>query len=468
MSLDRSGEELGVERQERACRDLAERNGWSVTEVYKDNDVSATSGVTRPDFERLLTDRPARVVTWATDRFVRLMDDLQRVIKTGMTVHAVTAGPLDLSNPNQVAFAQMLTVMAELEGKQKSLRQQAQQRQRRESGQPWWIVRPFGFEREGNVVRHHPVEAGLLRKAYSDLGVGNSYVQISREWNEAGVTTTKGKPWRPVTVRQVLTSPRNAGLIEEYGEVVGEASWEPIIEPEEWRVLMRRVGSPSLRGKGQGHRKGHLSGIVTCGRCAAAGLRVPAQLRSRGSKARGVKKVYGFKCGHATSPVEWLDDYVNKAVLRRLHSPAAFLARGPKGQESSPTLDALREAEQLRSRLDTLADMVADGEMDRPQYLRATKRVTERLEELQPVEDRHFQPSFMDGFNTLADMLKAWKSEELGPAGRRMTVSQMVEAIELQPRKQGQRMSESAVTIRWRPLWEVLAPYRKDRTGVPA
>lgn len=464
ISLDRTGDELGVERQETECRKLAERNGWTVTEVYKDNDVSATSGVIRPEFERLLADRPQRVVTWATDRFVRLMDDLQRVIKTGMTVHATTAGPLDLSNPNQVAFAQMLTVMAQLEGAQKGQRMQAQQRQRRDKGTPWWTVRPFGFNRDGDTVTHHPTEAPLLRKAYADLARGCTYVKITDDWNAAEATTSKGKAWTPVTVRQLLVSPRNAGLIEEYGEVVGTASWEPIIDPEEWRALMRRVGDPALRGRGQGQRKGHLSGIATCARCSAEGVRNPAQLRNRGSKARGIRKVYGFACGHATAPIEWLDDHVNRAVLRRLSSPAAALARGPRKVPVADTLEAVREAEALRGRADELADMLADGEMTRADYNRARKRITDRLEELAPVEERHFMRSPLDDFDSLAELLAAWKSDELGPEGRRGTVATLVESIEVHTRRQGEKMSAAAVTIHWKP-WNVQRPVATEENS---
>jgi hypothetical protein len=342
--------------------------------------------------------------------------------------------------------------MAELEGKQKSLRQQAQQRQRREKGTPWWVFRPFGFEREGDVVTHHPTEAPLIKKAYRDLGKGWTYVRICKEWNEAGVTTAKGTTWSPNTVRQVLTSPRNAGLIEEYGEVVGTASWEPIIPAEEWRALMRRVGSPEQRGKGQGYRKGHLSGIVVCARCRAEGERTPAQLRNRGSKARGIKKVYGFKCGHATAPIEWLDDYVNRAVLRRLASPAALLARGPRSLTTEETGEAVREAEELRHQLDEATDMLADGELDRAGFRRVRERIIKRLEELEPIEDQHFQSSPLDDYTTLSALLAAWKSDELGPEGRRATIAAMTEQIEVHTRRRGEKMTEKAVTIKWKPL----------------
>ncbi len=54
ISRDDAGDGLGVERQEQDCRALAARRGWTVVGTFVDNDYSAFSGRTRPDYERLL------------------------------------------------------------------------------------------------------------------------------------------------------------------------------------------------------------------------------------------------------------------------------------------------------------------------------------------------------------------------------------------------------------------------------
>ena len=43
-------------RQEGACRELAERRGWTVSEVYEDNDTSAYGCKPRPSYRRMLED----------------------------------------------------------------------------------------------------------------------------------------------------------------------------------------------------------------------------------------------------------------------------------------------------------------------------------------------------------------------------------------------------------------------------
>ncbi|HVX08342.1 recombinase family protein, partial [Humibacter sp.] len=68
ISLDRTGEGAGVERQLNECRALAKKLGLKVVKVLTDNDISATSGKVRPAFEELLAMRPAAVIAWHQDR----------------------------------------------------------------------------------------------------------------------------------------------------------------------------------------------------------------------------------------------------------------------------------------------------------------------------------------------------------------------------------------------------------------
>src|SRR5438105_2394327 len=81
ISADPSGTALGVARQEADCRSLADRKGWTVTEIYVDNDLSAYSGKPRPAYRRLLEDikgaRVDAVIVWHLDRLHRNPKDLE-------------------------------------------------------------------------------------------------------------------------------------------------------------------------------------------------------------------------------------------------------------------------------------------------------------------------------------------------------------------------------------------------------
>lgn len=54
ISFDREGDGLGVAGQEKKCRELAARLGWSVVDVFVDNDRSTYSGKPRKDYIPLL------------------------------------------------------------------------------------------------------------------------------------------------------------------------------------------------------------------------------------------------------------------------------------------------------------------------------------------------------------------------------------------------------------------------------
>jgi DNA invertase Pin-like site-specific DNA recombinase len=78
------GTALGVARQMTDCVALAERKGWTVAEVFTDNDVSATSGRVRPAYVRMMealgTGRLGALVVWDVDRLTRTPRELEDVV----------------------------------------------------------------------------------------------------------------------------------------------------------------------------------------------------------------------------------------------------------------------------------------------------------------------------------------------------------------------------------------------------
>src|SRR5262245_10100620 len=131
ISDDRAGSGLGVARQEQDCRALVERRGWSVAEVYVDNDLSASKGKRRPVYERMLDDlgtgRIAGIVAWHTDRLYWRTADLAGFIaaveRSGVVVATVQAGELDLSTVSGCMVAWILGSVAEHEVEHKAERQ---------------------------------------------------------------------------------------------------------------------------------------------------------------------------------------------------------------------------------------------------------------------------------------------------------------------------------------------------------
>ena len=90
-----------MERQEASARLLAGAKGFTVVEVFSDNDRSASDGKARPEFERMLKEitvgRIDAILVWHLDRLARKMSDLTRVIEVGQPIN------LKIRRPGHVA-----------------------------------------------------------------------------------------------------------------------------------------------------------------------------------------------------------------------------------------------------------------------------------------------------------------------------------------------------------------------------
>src|ERR1700730_19170051 len=130
ISHDPSGERLGVQRQEADCRDEAKRRGWTVAQVYVDDDLSAFNPKKpRPEYQRLLSDiqlgRRDGVMIWRLDRLHRQPRELEEFIvlcdKHRVTLATVT-GDVDLSTSQGRLLARAWGAFAAHESEIKSER----------------------------------------------------------------------------------------------------------------------------------------------------------------------------------------------------------------------------------------------------------------------------------------------------------------------------------------------------------
>jgi len=161
ISQDATGEQAGVSRQREDCLALVDTLGWSIHEVYVDNDISASSGAARPGYKRMLAVVKAglvdAVVAWHPDRLYRKLRDLEERIGAcearDVTMRTVRAGEIDLSTPTGRMLARILSATAQAEGEVKADRWKRSWRQGRESGAPARTgTRLFGYTRSSEVI----------------------------------------------------------------------------------------------------------------------------------------------------------------------------------------------------------------------------------------------------------------------------------------------------------------------------
>jgi site-specific DNA recombinase len=382
-------ETLGVERQLPPCRELCERLGWDVADTYVDNDLSAFGSARRPAYQRMLEDAKAGaldvIVAWDADRLTRRPVENEALIELaerhGIKLATVT-GEHDLATPSGRLHFRMLGSIARYESEHKAQRLQLKHEELARDGKPHGGQRPFGFAVNG--ADHVPTEAAAIREAASRLIDGEPVYAILRDWHTRGICSPRGKRWHSTSFRHVMTSARIAGLRVYRGEVVGPATWEPIIDRATWEQVKAVFADPERRRRQGSPRKYLLTGLgLHCGRegCGAPLVARPA-VKADGRSLRQYicsAPPRGRGCGKITQLAEPLELYVAERLLDWLDGPglAELLAATDSDDTAYASLAAERAA--LEQTLDQLADWLADGVLDAPRYLRQKARVTEQL-----------------------------------------------------------------------------------------
>lgn len=381
QSLDKTGQAAGVTRQLDECRALAERKGLTVHEELSDNDTSATTGVRRPAFERLLSLVEAgaigTVVVWHTDRLYRRTRDLERIIEAaekGLQVVTVQAGDFDLNTPSGRLFARNLANVATFEGEHRTARQKASYRQRAESGEWHFSHRPFGYRRDGQSVVLVQSEAEIVR----DLMVryyerGESRHALLRSMNERGLLTPGGKPWTIPTLRDLLGNPRYAGISLYNGVEVGvKGKWPEIVDESDWRRWQTKAAKRKRKSTFSSARH-LLSGIARCGVCGSVCY---TKQRSNGGPL-------GYSCqakNCVSRRVGLTDQLVEAVTIARLQMPDALESLRPKAEP----IDAIvAERANVQARIDDLAELVADGTLTAQAARDAAKPLKAKVEHLE-------------------------------------------------------------------------------------
>ena len=378
ISLDRTGEALAVARQEQECRALAKRLGLTVVHTYTDNDISATSGKVRPDFEAMLDAQPEAIIAWHQDRLLRLTRDLERVIALNVPVYTVTAGTLDLTTPAGRAVARTVAAWSQYEGEQKATRQVAANVQRAVNGVHSGRV-GYGYRREGTAVVLHPDEATTIRSAVLRVLDGESLRAICKDLDARHVPTPgRAARWNSTTLKQLLLRPSLAGLTVHRGEEVGSApAGSPRVIDEDTRERIKAVLTDPVRRTAQPGRapKYLLGGIARCGRCGGMMARAVGRMQrqANGNVKRQPPSYVCSECYRVSRKQSDVDALVEGTVVGRLQMPDAaqlFATGDPEAlQEARDTIEA------LDARLANAADMFATGAIEAVQLTLISERL---------------------------------------------------------------------------------------------
>ncbi|MDO5876486.1 hypothetical protein FV140_14570 [Paenarthrobacter ureafaciens] len=330
-----------VAEQIKACEAFIAAKGWTLGEVYKDNNISATDGSVRPDFERMLKDAPPIVVAFRSSRLSRDVMDTLRLKAAGITGYMEDGGMLDFSSGDATMLTLLRSVIDSAEGQKKSEFQKFRNKADAKEGR-WHYARPvFGNDRvTGKLI---PSEAKAIREAAALIAAEETtFFKTAKLWNELGFRTPKsgnagGRLWEPGTVRNFFTAPRLIGKRVYDGETydMTQNGWEPVLDEDTFNTIQELItaNKTGKRGKQGSRNMPHLlTGIATCEVCGK-GMNVGYRGGAGSAKA--------YRCttpGHVSRVAEPFEKWIVEKFLYLLMHEGAEQVVSPDTHGSATKL----------------------------------------------------------------------------------------------------------------------------------
>ena len=377
------GSALGVTRQLEDCRRLAESLGWPVADQYVDNDVSASTGRRRPEYERMLADladgtRDA-VVVYHLDRLTRRPVELEHflsVVEVARLRHLrFVAGSGDVANGDGLMGLRMLLAVAANESATKSRRVKRKMDQNAEAGLPHGgYRRPFGYADDKITLRED--EAQVVRELAGRFLAGESLRSLATWLDEQGVRTVAGGTWRTPTLRAMLAAGRIAGLREHRGQVVGAAVWPALISEQQRGRILARQAAQATSGR-RSPRSYLLTGLLRCGKCdhtlySAARATTRRYVCSRGPDHGG--------CGRLTVVAGPVEQLIADAVLFRLDTPELADALAGRAAVDKRTAALGGRLAEDQAQLAELAGLYAGKQITAREWMGARSSIQARVD----------------------------------------------------------------------------------------
>lgn len=461
----------GVSNQHVEMRVGATQHKVIIVKRYTDNDASASKDEHRPDYEAMLTDLHRGITAEGYPVHGVICVEEERIFKTPSQwdrfmeafrskpgrFFADEYGPIDLYSEaaDYIGLIKVATFMGETRKKKARTTRWHKGQARR--GIPHTGGRVFGYQpgEEPGTLEIVPEEAALIVAGVEACIAGKSWGSIAKLFQESGIATENGGPWQVQTIKQIVSSPRIAGLRLINGEVFkgedGEpviGNWPTMITVEQWKLVTERY-FPRQRLPGGNSanptaaplaRTYLLSGLLRCGKVKEDGRICNCVMQGRRDTKGRAGYVYSCRskgqggCGGTAVIGPWIESRV---------IDAAFVAI-----EDRPTIDVEvqwakedKYQEQITKR-DTLRGNWAIGEVTDQQFYPLERLLNEHIT-LMEKERSAFLLEHAKPTDTLEDMRRKWSEPDSDGAydlaQKRALIFGLMEAVLIFPVGKGNR-----------------------------
>ncbi|MEU6167349.1 recombinase family protein [Streptomyces tanashiensis] len=454
-SKDRKGRELGIQRQEKACRELCERLGWGVLRIYPENDVSAstTSRRRRPAYAEMLRD--ARdglvdgIVVYSIDRLTRRISELSSFLED-QREHGFAFATTEGEDTSTAGGRMILTIkgaVAQQETERMSERINDSLLQRREQGKPHaGGKRQFGFRAGSHFQELDLREADLIREGWRMLTGPDPRTpgDVARYWNAQGSTTPQGRAWTIQSVKRVYRSERTGGIITYKGQDIGDSVYGAPLTRHRWERVQAVLDSRSTpAARDSGKRKHVYSGFLRCGNCGST-MRVQwATIQGRTFRrtfchSGQTGKDGRLGCGKVSRSYAWIEEQLDALV------EAALVSRPPHRRADVPAEDLTGEINLLEHRVQVLRNRWKEGGMDDEDYFASLAHLRAGLRALRSRENA---PDIRRP-RAETDPLAVWRNDDAETLERRRAiVATVIDHVDVFSVGRGRRKPPESTSI---------------------
>lgn len=470
ISRDKTGDEHGVDAQEQRALAICAARGWDIVAIYKENDRSAADpDAHRPKFKNVLrhvqNDECDVVLAIHWDRLLRQnresLDFMEICRDERVLIHLINGGDKEVWTPTGELEASILTAVAVNEVRQKSYRQQDNNKARARNGlPPAGGPRAFGFTKDG--MANVPEEAKALKWGYKHILGGGSVREVTREWERIGVKTARtngGMNDRAVNV--ILRNPRNAGIRCYYDEEQAAAGvWPAIIDQDTYRKALAILDDPARRTTPGPTRKHLLSGIILCGKCAAEDVVRTCRVIPASSKGRKWRTYGCTRDRRSGAHLARKSDLVEELVIHEVLDYLARKACDEMLHRQGPDIEGLKaERVKVREERAGLVAAINNGVVTMGEVQVRMMTLKERLAELDAqITDQSVDPAIAsvvssvlavgdDQIQRLDAAMTVWEDYTLSQ--RRSLIESLV-TITLHPATKRGKFDSSEVTFEWK------------------
>lgn len=303
VSSDEQLDGYSIAAQERACREYAEKQGWTVAGLYVEEGRSGRNDQ-RPELQRLLADAQAKprrfkaVIFHNLDRLMRNLR-LQLNLKAELDAAGVqlvsVLDHIDTTTPEGIMHFQMKGMLAEWYSN--NMGREIQKGYREKARQGGWVGPvPTGYQ-SSDTGLVPSADAPGIRDCFTLYASGlYSFISLADAMNQRGhrisnIRTGERHSWGKENVRTVLKNPAYRGAVRFQNQEY-PGTHPALVSDDLWyacQTLMQQRGSKNGRVSfGDGPRGGMLTEMAYC----TCGLRMWYQWSGRPYRSEHGGKYY--------------------------------------------------------------------------------------------------------------------------------------------------------------------------------